>query len=103
MNCLRTASVWFLSAIVISDLAMGEDVKSIYLEAEPRCHSSKTVPIQNPTLKWIFQMMEGVSIVTFFESHIVEPVREVITGLNQLRIKIVKLFGPSAQKIYGVT
>jgi len=50
MNCLRTASVWFLSAIVISDLAMGEDVKSIYLEAEPRCHSSKTVPIQNPTL-----------------------------------------------------
>ena len=25
-------------------------MKSIHLEAEPRCHSSKTVPIQNPTL-----------------------------------------------------
>ena len=57
-------------------------------------------PIQNPTLKWIFQRLEGVSIVTFFESHIVEPVREVITGLNQIRIKIVKLFGHSAQKKY---
>jgi transposase len=59
-------------------------------------------PIQNPTLKWIFQMMEGISIVSFFEPHIAEPVRKVITGLNQLRIKIIKLFGPSAQKIYGV-
>ena len=59
-------------------------------------------PIQNPTLKWIFQMMEGISIMSFFEPHIAEPVRKVITGLNQLRIKIIKLFGPSAQKIYGI-
>jgi hypothetical protein len=59
-------------------------------------------PIQNPILKSIFQMMEGVSIITFFETHIVDPVRKVITGLNQLRIKIIRWFGPSDQKIYGL-
>lgn len=60
-------------------------------------------PIQNPTLKWIFQIMEGVNIVRFFEKDIANPTRVVITGLDELRVKIIKLFGPSAQKIYGIT
>ena len=43
-------------------------------------------------------MMKGIRIVSFFELHIAEPVRKVITGFNQLRIKIINLFGPLAQK-----
>ena len=59
-------------------------------------------PVQNPTLRWIFQIMEGISVVCFFEKHILEPTKKCITNLNHLRIKIINLFGETAQKIYGI-
>jgi hypothetical protein len=31
-----------------------------------------------------------------------DPVREIITNLNELRLKIIKLFGKSACQIYGI-
>jgi len=59
-------------------------------------------PIQNPTMRWIFQIMEGVGIVHFYEDSLQQPVREIITNLNELRRKIIKLFGASACQIYGI-
>jgi len=59
--------------------------------------------VQNPTLRWIFQIMEGISVVHFCETHIAKPIKTFIANLNALRIKIIKLFGNSAQKIYGIT
>lgn len=59
-------------------------------------------PIQNPTLRWIFQIMEGISIVRLYEENVRDPTRVVIANLNDLRIKIINLFGRSAQKIYGI-
>jgi transposase len=60
-------------------------------------------PIKNPTLRWIFQIMEGISIVSFYEKSICAPIKVMIANLNDLRIKIIKLFGKSAQEIYGIT
>lgn len=59
--------------------------------------------IENPTLRWIFQIMEGISIVHFVEKHISNKIKTYIANLNNLRIKIITLFGESAQKIYGIT
>lgn len=59
-------------------------------------------PIQNPTLRWIFQIMEGISIVRFYEENVEKPVKVFIANLTDLRIKIINLFGRSAQKIYGI-
>jgi transposase len=59
--------------------------------------------VQNPTLRWIFQIMEGISVVHFFEKNISNPIKMFIANLNDLRIKIITLFGESAQKIYGIT
>ena len=59
-------------------------------------------PVSNPTLRWIFQIMEGVGIVRFYEGNIRDPVREMITNLNELRLKIVRYFGLTAQQIYGI-
>ena len=56
--------------------------------------------IQNPTLRWIFQIMEGIGVVHFFEESSI--VRTVITNINAVRKKIVYLFGESAAKIYGL-
>ena len=60
-------------------------------------------PVQNPTLRWIFQIMEGISVVHFFEKSICNPIKIFIANLNDLRIKIITLFGSSSQKIYGIT
>lgn len=58
--------------------------------------------IQNPTIRWIFQFMEGVGIVRFYEDKIYQPIREIITNLNALRKKIIYLFGEAACKMYGL-
>lgn len=52
-------------------------------------------PIKNPTVKWLFQCMEGIAIVK-------TAVTTMITNLNDLRCKIIRLFGITACQIYGI-
>ena len=56
----------------------------------------------NPTLKWIFQIMEGIDVVYFYNESLSHTIREVITNLNKLRKKIIWLFGKNAAWIYGI-
>ncbi len=69
--------------------------------------NNETLPNQlgkatpSPTLRWIFQMMEGVIIVIENGLNDVEKAR--IFNLNDLRLKIIKLFGPNACEIYGTS
>lgn len=58
--------------------------------------------IQNPTLRWIFQLMEGIGVVLFYETGQMQPAREVVTNLDAVRIKIIRLCGDSACEIYGI-
>jgi transposase len=58
--------------------------------------------VKNPTMRWIFQIMEGVGIVQFYKETIHKPVKQVITNLNELRKKIINLFGDTARRIYGL-
>lgn len=68
----------------------------------------KTLPnqlgkqIQNPTLRWIFQIMEGISIVRFYDKTLSQVIQELIANLNELRKKIINLFGRTAEKLYGL-
>jgi transposase len=57
--------------------------------------------IQNPTLKWIFQIMEGIAVVEFVDQKTMQVNNYVITNLNFLRQKIIRLFGNLAMQIYG--
>jgi transposase len=59
-------------------------------------------PIQNPTMRWIFQLMEGISIVRMVVDPIHSQVKEFITNLSTLRQKIIRLFGQTACEIYGL-
>ena len=59
-------------------------------------------PVQNPTMRWIFQLMEGVSIVRLVGDSVRGFVKEFITNLTALRKKIIRLFGPAACVIYGL-
>lgn len=56
-------------------------------------------PTATPTLKWIFQIFEGIDIV---EVNLSEQLHVSIEGINQLRRKILMLFGKQVQQIYQI-
>ena len=59
-------------------------------------------PVQNPTMRWIFQLMEGISIVRMIIDESQGLVKEMMTGFSALRQKIARLFGDTACRIYGL-
>lgn len=58
--------------------------------------------VQNPTMRWLFQMMEGIGIIHFFDETLSKPTKEMITNLNALRKKIIYHFGDTACSMYGL-
>ncbi len=58
-------------------------------------------PTSTPTLRWIFQLMEGIAFVRIFD-HERALIHETVSNLNDLRIRIVRLFGDTACKIYQI-
>ena len=57
-------------------------------------------PTSRPTLRWIFQLFEGINRVTFsVQGH----VKIVIEGLTALRRKILQLFGQKVCQIYQIS
>jgi transposase len=59
-------------------------------------------PVQHPTMRWIFQLMEGISVVRIVIDASQHLVKEIITGFSSLRQKIVRLFGKTACRMYGL-
>src|SRR2546421_8095331 len=61
-------------------------------------HQGKTVPNQinqptaRPTLRWVFQLLEGIHRVRVT---VQGKVHDLIEGLNEVQIKILRLFGDS--------
>jgi transposase len=64
--------------------------------------NQKGKPISNPTLRWVFQLMEGVSIVSLQNRGESGDPRRITVNLNETRKKIIYLFGPTACEIYGL-
>ena len=57
-------------------------------------------PTATPTLRWIFQLLEGINVVTVV---LQRQVRVVIEGLTDLRKKILQLFGQKVCQIYQIS
>jgi transposase len=66
----------------------------------------KTVPnqkkkeIDNPTAAWIFKILYKIQLVLV---RMDEGVKEFVANVDDLRAKIIKLFGHAAMQIYDVT
>jgi len=58
--------------------------------------------VKNPTMRWIFQIMEGIGIVRFYEGTVKRLTKEVITNLTGLRKKEIALLGAMASDMYGL-
>ena len=56
-------------------------------------------PTATPTLRWIFQLLEGINVVTVT---LQRQVRVIIEGLTDVRKKILRLFGQNVCQIYQI-
>jgi transposase len=57
-------------------------------------------PVQNPTLRWVFQLLEGISRVVV---KINNQIHTTWKGLTDIRLKILKFFGATVQDIYQIS
>ncbi len=57
-------------------------------------------PTNRPTLRWMFQCFEGISLVGFTPPN--GPPQRDIAGLQPLDEQVVALFGASCEKLYKV-
>ncbi len=57
-------------------------------------------PVQRPTLRWIFQIFEGIH---YIKQHINNTITIAVDRLNDLRLKILRLLGPTVCRIYQIS
>jgi transposase len=57
-------------------------------------------PTANPTMRWIFQLFEGIDYVSVTTEHAVE---HIIEGLTGIRLKVIGLLGDNVKKIYQIS
>src|SRR5262252_3498583 len=57
-------------------------------------------PTMSPTLRWIFQLLEGIHRVRLT---LQGQVHELIEGLNDVQIKILRLFGNEVCRLYQIS
>ena len=57
-------------------------------------------PTQRPTLRWVFQLLEGIHRVRVtVQGH----VYDLIEGLNEVKIKILRLLGEGVCRLYQIS
>jgi transposase len=57
-------------------------------------------PTARPTLRWVFQLLEGIHRVRVM---VQGQVHDVIEGLNDVQIKILRLFGAEVCRLYQIS
>jgi transposase len=54
-------------------------------------------PTKRPTLRWVFQVLEGIERVRL---SVDDQIRDLITGLHEAKITILRLFGEQVCHVY---
>jgi transposase len=73
---------------------------------QPLAHHHETVPNQinqptmSPTLRWVFQLLEGLHRVRVT---VQGQVHDLIEGLNDVQIKVLRLFGEEVCRLYHIS
>ncbi len=56
--------------------------------------------IKNPTLRWVFQIFEGIN---FVKMKVNNEIKYIMHGINSLHEKIIRLFGETTCQIYQIS
>jgi transposase len=57
-------------------------------------------PTPSPTLRWVFQLLEGIHRVRMT---VQGQMHDLIEGLNDVQIKILRLFGNEVCRLYQIS
>ena len=57
-------------------------------------------PPTSPTLRWVFQLLEGIHRVRVM---VQGQVHDLIEGLNDVQINILRLFGHKVCRLYQIS
>ena len=57
-------------------------------------------PTERPTLRWVFQLLEGIHRVRVT---VQGKVHNLIEGLNEVQITILRLFGEEVCRLYHIS
>ena len=58
----------------------------------------KGKPTQKPTLRWVFQIFEGLDILSIWVGD--QRVLRQVLNLRPVHLQVLRLFGPQIQKCY---
>jgi transposase len=73
---------------------------------QPLAHRHETVPnhinhpTTSPTLRWVFQLLEGIHRVRVT---VQGQVYDLIEGLNDVQINVLRLFGEEVCRLYQIS
>jgi transposase len=70
------------------------------VEQETTIPNQINQPTQQPTLRWVFQLLEGIHRVQVTAQG---QLQELIAGLNDVQIKILRLFGENVCRLYQIS
>jgi hypothetical protein len=56
-------------------------------------------PTERPTLRWVFQLLEGIHRVRVT---VQDQAHDLIEGLNAVQIKVLRLFGEEVCQLYQI-
>jgi transposase len=59
--------------------------------------------IKNPTLRWIFKLMQGISVVRIYTNEVKNIYQEAVSNICELTRRIICYFGKYALEIYGLS
>ena len=57
-------------------------------------------PTERPTLRWVFQLLEGIHRVRVT---VQDKVHDLIEGLNEVQLNILRLFGEEVCRLYQIS
>lgn len=65
--------------------------------------NQKNQPIQNPTMRWIFELLGGITLIVDPHPTPESPPQGVVMGLTDIHRNIIRLMGRDYCKIYGIS
>lgn len=68
-------------------------------EQDEQLPNQINVATPRPTLRWVFQLLDGINRIIVRTA---AGIRTLIEGLTELRKKILRLFGPRVQQLYQI-
>lgn len=65
--------------------------------------NQKNQPVQNPTMRWIFELLAGITLIVHPPPTPESPPQGVVMGLTDVHRNIMRLMGNDYCKIYGIS